>query len=68
MNLNARRERSVSHITHPPTKVPGIAELSDAQFCDVLAAVAELTPEQYQLGVSKIFLKAGRGKFLEDLK
>ena len=42
--------------------------MSDGQFCEVLAAVAELTPEQYQLGVSKIFLKAGRGKFLEDLK
>ena len=48
--------------------VPGVAELSPAQFCEVLAAIAELGPEDYQLGVSKMFLKAGKGKFLEDMK
>ena len=48
--------------------VPGVAELTAAQFCEVLAAVAELGSEDYQLGVTKMFLKAGRGKFMEDLK
>lgn len=48
-------------------KVPGVTDLSDAQFCEVLCAVAELSPEDYRLGVSKIFLRAGRGQFLEEL-
>ena len=48
--------------------VPGVAELTPAQFCEVLAAIAEMDPADYQLGVSKMFLKAGRGKFLEELK
>ena len=47
--------------------VPGVTDLSDAQFCEVLCAVAELSPEDYRLGVSKIFLRAGRGQFLEEL-
>ena len=48
--------------------VPGVAQLTPAQFCEVLAAIAELQPSDYQLGVSKMFLRAGKGKFLEDLK
>merc|ERR1719482_2034153 len=48
--------------------VPGVAELTPAQFCEVLAAIAELDPADYQLGVTRMFLKAGKGKFLEDLK
>ena len=40
--------------------VPGISELTPAQFCEVLAAIAEMDPEDYQLGVTKMFLKAGR--------
>ena len=48
--------------------VPGIAALSAAQFCEILAEIAELEPADFQLGVSKMFLKAGKGSFLEDLK
>ena len=39
-----------------------------AQFCEILAAVADLAPGDYALGVTKMFMRAGKGKFLEDLK
>ena len=48
--------------------VPGIAQLSAAQFCEILAEIAELDADDFQLGVTKMFLRAGKGKFLEDLK
>ena len=38
--------------------MPGIKELTAAQFCEILAEIAELEPADYQLGVSKMFLKA----------
>ena len=42
--------------------------LAPSQFSEILAAIADLAPEDYALGVTKMFLKAGKGKFLEDLK
>ena len=48
--------------------VPGIERLSAAQFSEILVSIADLAPGDYALGVSKMFLKAGKGKFLEDLK
>ena len=48
--------------------MPGIERLSAAQFSEILVSIADLDPGDYALGVSKMFLKAGKGKFLEDLK
>jgi len=48
--------------------VPGVKDLTPAQFCEVLAAIANLDASDYALGVTKMFLKAGKGKFLEELK
>ena len=48
--------------------MPGIDQLSAAQFSEILVSIADLAPGDYALGVTKMFLKAGKGKFLEDLK
>merc|ERR1719230_2042696 len=37
--------------------VPGVAELTPAQFCEVLAEIAKMAREDYQLGISKMFMK-----------
>ena len=58
-------------LPHPPSpllKVPGIEQLSAAQFSEILVSIADLAPGDYALGLTKMFLKAGKGKFLEDLK
>ena len=49
-------------------QIPEVAKLTPAQFCEILVAIADLDAADYALGVSKIFLRAGKGKFLEDLK
>ena len=48
--------------------MPGIEQLSAAQFSEILVSIADLAPGDYALGLTKMFLKAGKGKFLEDLK
>ena len=49
-------------------QVPGIERLSASQFSEILVSIADLAPGDYALGLTKMFLKAGKGKFLEDLK
>jgi len=38
-----------------------------AAFCEAIALACEVNPADYALGMSKLFLKAGCGTFLEDL-
>ena len=38
-----------------------------AAFCEAIALACEVSPADYALGLSKLFLKAGCGTFLEDL-
>ena len=38
-----------------------------AAFCEAIALACEVAPADYALGLSKLFLKAGCGTFLEDL-
>ena len=48
--------------------IPAVRKLPPAQFCELLAAVARLDETDYQLGKSKIFLKAGKGNALDELE
>ena len=38
-----------------------------AAFCEAIALACEVSPTDYALGLTKLFLKAGCGAFLEDL-
>ena len=38
-----------------------------AAFCEAIALACEVSPQDYALGLSKLFLKAGEGSFLEEL-
>jgi myosin heavy subunit len=38
-----------------------------AAFCEAVAQACDVAPRDYALGITKLFLKAGCGGFLEDL-
>ena len=53
---------------HLERAVPNCSELTPAQVCELLVEIAELGRDDYQMGVTRLFLRAGKGKFFEDLK
>ena len=46
---------------------PVLAKLPPRDFCEAVALVCEVAPQDMHLGTTRLFLRGGKGDFLEDL-
>ena len=44
-----------------------VSDLPESAFCEVVALACDVAHADYALGFTLLFLKAGKGAFLEDL-
>ena len=58
---------SVLHGRYATGMPPVLAKLMPRDFCEAVALVCEVPPQDMHLGTTRLFLRGGKGDFLEDL-